>query len=290
MDNLIEKANEVPVVFSRKDIDNVIEAFEENFEKYIPQFVEATNRDYSKFIFKTKIEDLRNIINEIKLEQIQVTDKIDNNYIKDGYGTIVAIYNGSPIVTMNLVLNTIKTHNKIILCVQNEFETSKLIVNIAKEVLRNNSFNENILNILNTYEDVFEYQDYIDKVIFIGNKYEYINIRKKLHIDTEYNGYGYMSVFYDNDEYKTYIENMKMYSLNNFMDVDIYDGKIDEAIDKINYLKLNQTVAIFSKEKSNVIKAILNLKAENIYINKNPFKNYKFRISQDSFIKNKLIF
>lgn len=286
---IIEKANESQVVFLKKDIENVINTFEENFENSISQFVEATNKDYEKYISKIRIEELRETIKDIKSQNIEITDKVDNKYIKDGFGTIVAIYNGIPKVTMNLLLNAIKTHNKIILCAENEFETNLLIVNILKGTLRNSGFSEEIINIVKGYDDIFEYQEYIDKVIYIGNKYDYINLRKKLYVETEYNGYGYISVFYDNDEYIDFVENMKMYSLNNFIDMDIYDGDIDEAIDRMNYLKLNQTVAIFSKKKSNVIKAILNIKSDNIYINKSPLENYKFKISQNSFIRDKHI-
>ncbi len=289
MENLIKKANESQVVFSKEDIENILNVFEEKFENNLSKLVEITNKDYQKFIVKIKTEELREAIKDIKREKIEITDRVDSNYIVDGFGTIVAIYNGDPAITMKLLLNAIKTHNRMILCVENEFETSKLIVNILKDVLNNNGFSTEIINIVNGYDEIYDYQEYIDKVIYIGNKYDYINVRKRLYVETEYNAYGYISVFYDNDEYKSLIEDMKMYSLSNFIDMDIYDGDINVAIEKINYLKLNQTVAIFSKDKNNIIKATLNIKADNIFINKNPLDHYKFNISQSSFIKRKQI-
>lgn len=289
MEELVKKIKDVQIVFAKKEIEKIISEFENEFEKSIPQLIEKINKDYKVHNIKIRTEELREQIQQIKNEPILITEEIDKNEIIDGIGTIVTIFNGKPNITINMILNSIKTHNKIILCAQNEFETSKFIVEIMKRVLKNNNYSDLLVNIINGYDDIYNSQEYIDKVIFIGNKYDYINLRKKLYVDTEYNGYGYISLFYDNEECLNSLQNMKMFALNNMIEIDIYNGNLEETIKKINYLKLNQTAVIFSKEKSNIIKWIVEIKANKVYVNKNPLSKYKFEISQKSFIKNKKI-
>lgn len=289
MKELIKKVHDVPVVFSKKEIEGFISEFESEFEKRIPQLIEKINQDYKVHNVKIRTEELREQIQEIKKQPILVTEEIDGNEIIDGIGNIVTIFNGKPNITINMILNAIKTHNKIILCSENEFETSRFIVEIMKYVLKNSKYSEYIVNIISDYDDIYDCQEYIDKVIFIGNKYDYINMRKKLYVDTEYNGYGYITLFYDNEECVKSLQNMKIFALNNMIELDIYNGDLEETIQKINYLKLNHTSVIFSKEKKSIIKWIVEIKANKIYVNKNPLVKYKFEISQKSFVKNKKI-
>lgn len=287
MKELIEKVNNTKIVFAIKDIEKILKGFEEEFENNIALLVEKINQDYKTHHLKISIEELRNQIQRIKNEPIEIIEEIDSKCIKDGVGTIVTIYNGKPNITVEMILNSIKTHNRMILCMENEFETSKLLVELMKTVLYNNNYNEFLISTTTDYDDICVCQENIDKIIFVGSKYDYINLRKKLYVDIEYNGYGYISLFYDNDECMTAIENMKIYALNNLIELEVYDGDIEEAIEKINYLKLNETTVIFSKEKQNIIKWILGIKGKKIYVNKNPLANYKFEISSNSFIRSK---
>lgn len=289
MKELLKRMKKSQVVFLKKDIEKIINDFENEFEKNIMDVLDAINKDYKKYNLKISTEELREQIKEIKEQPIYITETVETNCIVDGIGNIVAIFNGKPNITLSMILNAIKTHNRMLLCADNKFETSEIIVRIMKNVLKNNNQSELIIDINEGYQEVFSSQEYIDKIIFIGSKYEYNNIRKKLYVDIEYNGYGYITLFYDNDDCITSIQNMKMYALNNLIELEIYHGEIQEDIERINYLKLNDTVVIYSKDKNSIIKWIVEIKAEKIYVNKNPLAKYKFEISQKSFIKNKKI-
>lgn len=289
MKELLKRMKKSQVVFLKKDIEKIINDFEKEFEKNIMDILDSINKDYKKYNLKINTEELREQIQEIKQQPIYITETVETNCIVDGIGNIVAIFNGKPNITLSMILNAIKTHNRMLLCADNKFETSEIIVRIMKNVLKNNNQSELIIDINEGYQEVFSSQEYIDKIIFIGSKYEYNNIRKKLYVDIEHNGYGYITLFYDNDDCITSIQNMKMYALNNLIELEIYHGEIQEDIERINYLKLNDTVVIYSKDKNSIIKWIVEIKAEKIYVNKNPLAKYKFEISQKSFIKNKKI-
>lgn len=289
MKELLKRMKKSQVVFLKKDIEKIINDFENEFEKNIMDVLDAINKDYKKYNLKISTEELREQIQEIKQQPIYITETVETNCIVDGIGTIVTIFNGKPNITLSMILNAIKTHNRMLLCADNKFETSEIIVRIMKNVLKNNNQSELIIDVNEGYQEVFSSQEYIDKIIFIGSKYDYNNIRKKLYVDIEYNGYGYITLFYDNDDCITSIQNMKMYALNNLIELEIYHGEIQEDIERINYLKLNDTVVIYSKDKNSIIKWIVEIKAEKIYVNKNPLAKYKFEISQKSFIKNKKI-
>lgn len=289
MKELLKKMKEIQVVFSRKDIEKVIIDFENEFEKNILNILDAINKDYKQYNLKISTEELREELKNIKEQSIYVTEELEGNSIIDGIGTVVTVFNGKPNIAITMLLNAIKTHNRMVLCEENKFVTSELIVEIMKKVLRNNNYSDLLVNIIENNGDIYSCQEYIDKVIFVGSKYDYINLRKKLYVDIEYNGYGYISLFYDNDECLNSLQNMKMYALNNLIELEIYDGDLEETIERINYLKLNETAVIFSKEKNNIIKWIVKIKANKIYVNKNPLVKYKFEISQKSFIRNKKI-
>ena len=289
MKELLKRMKKSQVVFLKKDIEKIINEFENEFEKNIMDILDAINKDYKKYNLKISTEELREQIKEIKEQPIYITETVETNCIVDGIGNVVTIYNGKPNITLSMILNAIKTHNRMLLCADNKFETSEIIVRIMKNVLKNNNQSEFIIDVNDGYQEVFSNQEYIDKIIFIGSKYDYNNIRKRVYVDTEYNGYGYITLFYDNDDCITSVQNMKMYALNNLIELEIYNGEIQEDIEKINYLKLNDTVVIYSKDKNSIIKWIVEIKANKIYVNKNPLAKYKFEISQKSFIKNKKI-
>lgn len=289
MKELLKRMKKSQVVFLKKDIEKIINEFENEFDKNIMDILDAINKDYKKYNLKISTEELREQIKEIKEQPIYITETVETNCIVDGIGNVVTIYNGKPNITLSMILNAIKTHNRMLLCADNKFETSEIIVRIMKNVLKNNNQSEFIIDVNDGYQEVFSNQEYIDKIIFIGSKYDYNNIRKRVYVDTEYNGYGYITLFYDNDDCITSVQNMKMYALNNLIELEIYHGEIQEDIEKINYLKLNDTVVIYSKDKNSIIKWIVEIKANKIYVNKNPLAKYKFEISQKSFIKNKKI-
>lgn len=289
MKELLKRMKKSQVVFLKKDIEKIINEFENEFDKNIMDILDAINKDYKKYNLKISTEELREQIKEIKEQPIYITETVETNCIVDGIGNVVTIFNGKPNITLSMILNAIKTHNRMLLCADNKFETSEIIVRIMKNVLKNNNQSEFIIDVNDGYQEVFSNQEYIDKIIFIGSKYDYNNIRKRVYVDTEYNGYGYITLFYDNDDCITSVQNMKMYALNNLIELEIYNGEIQEDIEKINYLKLNDTVVIYSKDKNSIIKWIVEIKANKIYVNKNPLAKYKFEISQKSFIKNKKI-
>lgn len=289
MKEILDKMEDSNIIYSKIKIEQIIKKFKIIFENSMPQFVESINKDYEKYLYRTKIEDLSNIINEKIEEEIEIKEKIEGKIWKDGYGTIVAIYNGKPIITLTLLLLAIKTHNKILLCAENHFEVNNLIINLLKKVIKEEAQNENVINISNEYYDICDCQELIDKIIFIGNKYDYVQIKKRIGIDIEYNGYGYISLFFDNDNEKEEIEKMKLYAVNNLIDLEIYTGDIEKTIKDINYLRKNQTVVIFSQDKNNILKLALKIKANEVYINKNPFKDYKIKINSESFLTKKEI-
>ncbi len=188
-----------------------------------------------------------------------------------------------------MILKGLKTHNKIILCDKNNLEINKVIVNMVKEIIIKNNYYTDVINITNNYDDIYSLQEMIDKIIYIGNKCDYIEFRKRLYINTEYNGYGYIALFYDDDEKERIVQNIQLYCLSNFFDIDVFHNNIDNAIAHINYLANNETTVIFSKNKENLIKFMLDIKSDKIYINKSPLADYKFYISDESLIRKKQI-
>lgn len=289
MKQIINKIKNDIYNFSSKKVQNIIEDFQKEFGYNTSKLVDAVNKDYERYNFKIRIDELEKIFEEENTKKILITENIDGKIIVDGIGTVVVIYNGRPEVTLAMIIKALKTHNKVILCDKNNLEINKTLVDMAKKVISKNDYYIDVINITDRYDDIYSSQEMIDKIIYIGNKCDYVELRKRLYIDTEYNGYGYIALFYDDSEKEKKVQNIQMYCLTNFFDIDVFYNDIDNAIAHINYLTYNETTVIFSRNKENLIKFMLNIKSDKIYINKNPLPDYKFNISDESLIQRKQI-
>lgn len=273
--------------FSIQNIKSILKEISEELQSNIANLVEALNKDYNNLGFKISLDNLTNIVSEICDEEILDMGKINGKEIKDGFGNIGLVYNGNPEITLRTILMALKTHNNIILFPKDTFELNKEIIKIITSVLKNRNYYNGIVYLDGKYRNVVEYENFLDKILFVGDKFEYIKLRKQLEIPIEYNGYGYISLIADTDN--NLIESIKMYCLDNYINLDYYDCDIEEAIQSINKLKINQTVTIFSNNQENIIRIVLKLKSDDIYINRNPLANYKFRLNQEAFITRKVL-
>lgn len=288
MENKITKLKPIyEYAFSVQNIKSILKEISKELQSNIAKLVEALNNDYNNLGFKISLDNLTNIASEICEEEILEMGKIHGKEIKDGFGNIGLVYNGNPEITLKSILVALKTHNNIVLIPKDKFELNKAIIKLIEDVLRNQNYYNGIVYLEEKYSNVAEYENILDKILFVGDKFEYIKLRKQLEIPIEYNGYGYISLIAETDN--NLIENIRMYCLNNYINLDYYDSDIEEAIQSINNLKINQTVAIFSNNQENIIKMILKLQTDNIYINKNPLINYKFNLEQESFISKVII-
>ena len=288
MENKINELKSIyEYTFSINNIKIILQEIVKELQLNLAKLVETANTDYNNLDLKINVGNLINIAFKISNEEILEMGKITGKEIIDGIGNIGVVYNGTPEITLKTVLTAIKTHNNIVLIPKNKFETNKLIIKIIIEVLKRKNYYNGIIFLEEKYGSAHTYENFFDKILFVGDKFEYIKLRKLIEIPIEYNNYGYISLIADT--YNPLVESIKMYCMNNYINLDYYDSDIEEAIESINLLNTNQTVAIFSNNQKNIINIVLKLKSNDIYINKNPLINYEFTLKQDSFINRKIL-
>ena len=133
-------------------------------------------------------------------------------------------------------------------------------------------------------------QTFFNKVIFIGDKRDYVQMKKKFVIPTIYAGFGNVDVFIDSKEFRDLLLDINEYARNNNIKINYYDGtQVEDTLTFINRFELTDSFVLLSKDTETIYKFISEVKAKNIYINKNPFENYKLNITEKDLIYKKNI-
>ena len=124
--------------------------------------------DNDKWGFNKNIDNIiNNEINDIKLEN-------NKNYL--------VIYEGDIEYTTKICDESIKTGSNVIFILNDEYlATNKSIIRIANEFLKNKKL-KNFIKLYNNTEDkrVIKNSAEVDEVIFIGNAFDYRNIKDKI--------------------------------------------------------------------------------------------------------------
>ena len=133
-------------------------------------------------------------------------------------------------------------------------------------------------------------QTFFNKMIFVGDKRDYVQMKKKFVIPTIYSGYGNIDVFIESKDFKDLLLDISEYARNNYIKINYYDDtQIEDTLTFINRFELTDCFVLLSKNTELIYKFISELKAKNIYVNKNPFEDYKFSITENDLIYTKNI-
>lgn len=133
-------------------------------------------------------------------------------------------------------------------------------------------------------------QTFFNKIIFVGDKRDYVQLKKKIVIPTIYCGYGNVDVFIESKDFKDVLLDINQYSRDNNIKVNYYDDtQIEDTLTFLNRFELTDCFVLFSKNTELIYKFISEVKARKIYINKNPFEDYSFNIIEDDLIYRKEI-
>ncbi len=269
----------------KRILTNILEDIDKNKQTLEQAIIADKNIGYTENLQQIK-ETIKNYINYnpiLKLNDIK-TQRMD------GIGNVAVVYDGNVSVTIESIIKILYTHNNIVLFPNLRLAINECLLVIIKEVIKANSYSVNI-EICNNIDELYNNQELYDIAIFVGDKYEYKKFKNRFFKDIIYNEYGFVSIYADDVEFKNaLIEIDKYVYVNNFF-VDYYNDKdILETVKKINEITSNNTVAIFTKDLKKIAEFIYKVKANKIYVNKNPFENYKFELDEEKLlIKKKII-
>lgn len=261
--------------------DKVLKYINERIEKNKEQ-IEEIIKIYGK---KEKYEEIEKVIKEEinkKTEykkQVNLLKRVDG-FVSAKYKVsigVVAVECYEVLEIVRYIIRGIKTRNAIIISdiEYEEKDEKNLILLIIKEALKKYGIDENLIQIM-PYEEC-EYEK-CDKVIYTYDNKEKIDKKEsnKLYIYVENEDLREEA----NKEYKIEKEKGNI--------VEIVDGNINEAIDRINR-EISIGAVIYTKEAKKGYKFVNLVKSKNVFVNSTLQNIEEMEKSNDELLRYKKI-
>lgn len=279
--------------FNKKTVSIIINDVEEKIKSNVGALHLAVNKDNDEYSETEVFSTLVDTIDRIKKED-WVLGKNSKNIMYEGTGNIAVISESKPEICLYMILKALKTNNSIAFFIGDKIhETSKMLIQYIDEICKKNKYEFNIDFM--EYKDVkqvIDYADYFNTYIFINKSEDYFKFTEKVYDkNVIYSSYGTMSLYLDDKNLKDELLKMDEFVFNNNIDLDlIKDMSVEEAVEKINKNIDNYSAIIFTKDNKKAYYFIENTKAKQIFINKNPYKEYLFDIEDEKLTKFKKIY
>ena len=294
MDNLQNKMKELTNTnnyrFKQEVVKNILVEFKNEFKK--TNFEKAILIDKKKHPVNTNYIELINLIDKyIKNDKYYLKFTTEN--IIDGYGNIAVSYNGNPYITLKLALMALKSHNNIVFFSQKYYGINSIIIQSLNNACKKLNYNEKIALVeFNDNDKIVQNQSLFDLMIFVGDKREFLKIKRKLNIPVIFSGYNYIDVYVESKEFKELLLDIDKYTREKDITVNYFDNtSFKETIEFINKYEVSDCFVLLSKNTDIIYKFMSQIRVNNFYINQNPFLNgYEFEIDEKKLVYNKKIF
>ena len=227
----------------------------------------ALNEEYSKG-------------NPIKYERIEkiLSDYKDIEKFKKENQKIAVCYDGRPEITLTYIFDSIIHNNNITYCINGNKKINEVLMEIVLDSLINCKVKNDWICYDQKYNEIYlrDKESYFDKLVYVGDYFEYQMFSSFFKKKVEYNNYGYIKLYIDQkkhkDEFKkineyAYFENIYLEVFNDVQDFLLESKKEDFAVLFLDNSKLINQVQKF-------------LRAKEVFINSFPYKEYKFKIKR----------
>ncbi|MBR2704045.1 MAG: hypothetical protein IKE91_01080 [Clostridia bacterium] len=289
----VKKLEKEQSKFNTKVVKEIFEKIEKEFKSKVGPLHMAVSEDNKEFSETQEYSKLLDTISRAKKED-WIMDNNSKTTIYEGLGSIGVISNDVSDVSLYLILKALKTHNRLVLFVEDKIhEVTKKIIEIVNNVCKEEKYNTYIDYC--EYKDFKELYDYADKFetfIFVNNIEKYFKFTDKVKDkNVIYSSYGTMSLYLDDKNLKDELLRMDEYVFNNNIELDlIKEVDVEEAVERINKNLDNYAAVIFTKDTKKAYYFIENVKAKQVFVNKNPYKDYLFEIDDEKLTKLKRIY
>lgn len=189
---------------------------------------------------------------------------------------IAVYYLGNPQVTITYILDSIIYNNNITLCAKEYRRFNSILIDCIKEAFVNCRLENKWINYDDSYNEVYlkDNSKFFDKLVYIGDYFEYLQFKSFVKRDVEYNNFGSIKLFINQAEYKDEYKKILSYSSKENIFLEVYDD-IQEFI---NESKDENFSVVFGD--MNVLKTVRKeLKGEMLF-NAFPYDDYKFTINR----------
>ena len=276
-------------MFKKEKVLNLFDKIKEEFIKGKKVLEKGFDLDLKEWDIKIEFEKVIQIIDNMKNnEYLPVFSK---EKIIDGIGRIGLVSNGNPYLILNFVLSCIYTNNKVdVILTDKMLASNKVLLECIIKVFKSEKLDLNTVTFTEVVskDKVIGMQDEYDLLYYGGDKEEYINYSKRLHIDSKFENFGEMYVYIDSEEFKSYLLEIDKFAYINEIKVNYYTESLDKASKRINNKNnINKISVIFTKNIEKAYEFIKTIKSENVYININPCEDIKFETNLNNLVYSK---
>lgn len=279
--------------FDIKVVKEIIGNIDFEIRKNVGVLFSSIDDDNKNFYESEMYSKIISILNQLNKEGY-IMERNTRDVVYDGLGNIGVLYNGQPEIFLYMTLKALKTHNNITFFEEDEIHrTTKILLDIINRICKKNKYDISInIKRFEELSEIYEYKDNIDKYIFI-NKYEnYIDFTNKIrNKEIIYSSYGTMTLYLDDKNLRDTLMEIDEFVFKNNINLDLVKGdNIIEIVEKINSNIDNFCTVIFTKDSKKACYFIENIKSKNIFVNKNPDKDYVFSIDDNELTMRKKIY
>lgn len=208
---------------------------------------------------------------------------IDKEPVRKETQNWMVVYYGNPVVTIELCLSALLNGQMINLVIDDMcLGVNKLIVELYKEILRDYKLFDIVT--FNNYEKkelIEEKKEYLDKLVFLGDKNLYNVCKNISNIDIEYVPYNIIDIYCEDEEFEDLAREIFNYCFENSIESEIYeDMDFDDVVDAFNNFGEKYCSIILTKNNEYAERFKKEVNSKFLYVNENPFKDENIRIPE----------
>ena len=213
--------------------------------------------------------------------------------IVDGLGKIGLVSNGNPYLIFEFILSCLYTNNKVrVVLTDKMLASNRVLIECIIKVLKKEKCDEDTVSFIEVVskDKVIGIQDEFDVLYYFGNKEEYLNYTKRLHIDSIFENFGEMYVYVDSKDFKEFLLEIDKFAYINEIKVNYYTESLEIVEKQVNNRNnINKISVIFTKNIEKAYEFIKLIKTENVYININPCEYVSFSTKLNNLVYSKKI-
>lgn len=250
----------------KSEFKTLLKKIREGVKKNKKSIDKILNEEMSKG-YSLNFKKLSRIINEYEV--------IEANNLENK--SLAVCYNGTPEITITYILDSLLFNNKITLCVNQFKNITTIIINIIIESMKSLKIKNEWINYNENYNEIYlrDNEKNFDKIIYIGDFFEYQKFRTFFKKEVEYNNYGYIKLFIDKNKFEKEYNKISKFAYQENISIEIYNDP-DDFISESR----EEDYSIIFADISEINKIKRGLRTGQLLINAFPYDTYKFKIDR----------
>lgn len=252
----------------------------EEYNRVVDKILMGLNQNEKIIIeaFKTELQDYGHKIDIKFLEEILKEKPIELEEVKDN--KVALYYSGNTSITLYFILLAIKNDFSVTLFNERYDVFNNCLVTIIEEVLKELKIHNTYFKYDEKYNEKFlvDNQNEFDRIIFIGDYFEYKNLKHYIKKEMVYDNFGFMKGFIEQEKYIDEYKKIMKYCYIHNIDMDFYTDE-DEFIEEVSE---NDKVIILTSDEQQKENIKTKISRKDVMF-EFPYEQYKFNMNE--FIK-----